>query len=71
MAKEENRNISELFREAFRSYRIERIHQRLDRIRAQAESRGPIPYSEDDVEDLVHEFRRERAARAVNTKRIA
>ncbi len=71
VAKKENRNISELFREAFRSYRMERLDRILETARAEAKARGPIPYTEDDVEDLVHELRRERAEQALNTKRIA
>jgi hypothetical protein len=57
VAKEENRNISELFREAFRSYRLDRIHGMLEVARAEAMKRGPIPYTEDDVEALVDEIR--------------
>jgi metal-responsive CopG/Arc/MetJ family transcriptional regulator len=59
IAKEESRTISELFREAFRAYTIERRNQRLDRIRAEVSKRGPSPYTEDDVEALVHEVRSE------------
>ena len=59
VAEEESRNISELFREAFRTYRIERIHRKLDKARAEAAARGPVPYTEDDVEALVDEIRSE------------
>ena len=62
VAKEESRNISELFREAFRAYRMERFHLALEAGRAEAAKRGPVPYSEDDVEALVHEVRAELAA---------
>ena len=64
VAKEESRNLSELFREAFRAYRIEKIHSRLDKFRAEAEKRGPIPYTEDDVEAIVDEIRRENFERS-------
>ena len=67
MAKKENRNISELFREAFRSYDIERIHRKLERFRAEAAARGPVKYTEDDVEMLVHEVRAEQRARMKKT----
>jgi metal-responsive CopG/Arc/MetJ family transcriptional regulator len=62
VAEEESRNISELFREAFRTYRIERIHRKLDKARAEAAARGPAPYTEDDVEALVDEIRSEHYA---------
>lgn len=67
VAKEESRNISELFREAFRAYRIERIHLKLEAARAEAAKRGLVLYTEDDVEALVHEVRAEMA----NKKRTA
>lgn len=62
-AKNENRNISELFREAFRGYRMERNEQKLISARAEAAKRVKVEYSEDDVESLVDEVRRERSAR--------
>jgi len=67
VAKDENRNISELFREAFRAYLMERNERKLIAARAEAAKQGPIPYTEDDVEALVHEVRREFARK----KRIA
>ena len=63
IADEESRNISELFREAFRTYRIQRFHKILDKARAEAAARGPIPYTEDDVEALVDEIRAENYAK--------
>lgn len=62
VADEESRNISELFREAFRTYRLERIHRKLDRARAEAAARGPSQYTEDDVESIVDEIRSEHYA---------
>jgi Arc/MetJ-type ribon-helix-helix transcriptional regulator len=59
VADEESRNISELFREAFRAYRFERIHNKLDVIRAEAAKRVTHHYTEDDVEALVDEIRSE------------
>ena len=66
-AKEESRNISELFREAFRQYRVHRIDRKLEAARAEAASRGSVPYTEEDVEGLVHEIRAERLARRKKT----
>jgi metal-responsive CopG/Arc/MetJ family transcriptional regulator len=57
VADEESRNISELFREAFRTYRIEKMHQRLAQIRAEAAKRTKTQYTEADVESLVDEIR--------------
>jgi metal-responsive CopG/Arc/MetJ family transcriptional regulator len=59
VAKDENRNISELFREAFRSYRMERMRGRLAEIRAEAAKRVTHRYTEEDVEALVDEIRSE------------
>jgi len=60
VAEEEDRNISELFREAFRVYRVDRAHRTLDAIRAAVAARGPARYTEDDVESLVDEVRSHR-----------
>jgi hypothetical protein len=59
VAKDENRNISELFREAFRTYRMERMRSRLAEIRAEAAKRVTHRYAEEDVEALVDEIRGE------------
>ena len=63
VAEEESRNISELFREAFRAYRMERRHRILAAARAEAAARGPVRYTEDDVEGIVDEIRAEQFAR--------
>jgi hypothetical protein len=57
IAKEESRNISELFREAFRFYRAERIRRRLKADLEYARTRNPKGYTEDDIERLVDEAR--------------
>ncbi len=56
LAEEENRSISEVFREAFRAYQWRLIEKRRQAIVA---SLPPTPYTADDVESLVHEVRRE------------
>jgi metal-responsive CopG/Arc/MetJ family transcriptional regulator len=56
-AKQESRNISELFREAFRSYRLRRVQARLRRDIAYARTRNPKSYTEADVESFVDEIR--------------
>jgi metal-responsive CopG/Arc/MetJ family transcriptional regulator len=62
LAQEESRNISELFREAFRSYRLERIHRKLETVRGSLRDRGRQQYVEDDVEKLVDEIRAKLSA---------
>jgi len=60
LAKREQRTISELFREAFRSYRAQRAaaaFAELDRI-GQSRNVNPSGYTERDVERLVNEARR-------------
>jgi metal-responsive CopG/Arc/MetJ family transcriptional regulator len=56
VARRESRNISELFREAFRIYRLEGVHRRLERARAAARLREPHP-EQTDVERFVDEVR--------------
>ncbi len=63
MARQESRNISELFREAFRTYRLPHMHRQLDEARAKARTRKPQAlYTEADVERFVDEARAELVA---------
>jgi Ribbon-helix-helix protein, copG family len=57
VARDESRNISELFREAFRLYKLQLIDKQLEAIRR---TLPPTSYTPDDVESLVHEVRLER-----------
>jgi len=59
VAKQESRNISELFREAFRTYRLERMQRKLAATRAAVAARTGQGYTENDVEELVDEIRAE------------
>jgi len=59
VARQESRNISELFREAFRTYRLERIQRKLAATRAAVTARTGQGYAENDVEELVDEIRAE------------
>jgi metal-responsive CopG/Arc/MetJ family transcriptional regulator len=59
LARTESRTMSELLREAFRTYRVEAARKRLAAGRAYAESRGPQSYAEQDVERMVDEARAE------------
>jgi hypothetical protein len=62
LAKQENRSMSELFREAFRIYHAQKIGAIFDEIGKYAASRNPNGYTEDDVERLVDEVRAEMRA---------
>jgi hypothetical protein len=64
VAKQESRNISELFREAFRTYRLDRMQRKLSATRAAVAVRTGLRYTEDDVEQLV-EMRLPRCGRSV------
>lgn len=57
VARDESRNISELFREAFRTYKADKFEKELEAIRR---TLPPTSYTPDDVESLVHEVRREQ-----------
>ena len=59
VAKQESRNISELFREAFRTYRLERMQRKLSAVRGAVAARTGPRYREEDVEHLVDEIRTE------------
>jgi predicted DNA-binding protein len=60
LAKAESRTMSELFREAFRSYRAEQVRKRLEAGHKYARERSPRAlYTQNDVERLVDEARRQ------------
>lgn len=61
-AKAESRTISELFREAFRTYRAQRIQALLKTSEAEGRHRKHQGYTQDDVERLIHEVRAEDGA---------
>lgn len=60
VAREESRNISELFREAFRVYQLERVQRTLELGRAEARAKGVPNYTEEDVERFVDQVRAEQ-----------
>lgn len=62
LAEIESRTMSELFREAFRTYRIEAVRKRLENGNAYAQRRASHHYTEADVEWLVDETRAELRA---------
>jgi metal-responsive CopG/Arc/MetJ family transcriptional regulator len=59
VAKQESRNISELFREAFRTHRLERVQRKLAIARTAVATRAGKPYTDQDVEELLDEIRTE------------
>jgi metal-responsive CopG/Arc/MetJ family transcriptional regulator len=67
----EHRTTSELFREAFRAYRAERVRTILDQSNAEAEARGHNGYTEEDVPRLAREVRAEMAAEQLVAKSVA
>jgi CopG family transcriptional regulator/antitoxin EndoAI len=62
LAKRDSRTMSELFREAFRSYYAQQARRTLEEIGEYAASRNP-GYTEADVPRLVKEVRRGKPAR--------
>ena len=58
-AKAENRTVSELFREAFRTYRSQRIRALIDSSVREGLRRKHQGHTRDDVERLIHEVRAE------------
>jgi metal-responsive CopG/Arc/MetJ family transcriptional regulator len=60
-AKAESRTISELFREAFRSYRAERVRALLDASQQAGRRKGHMGYTPDDVDRLIQETREKEA----------
>jgi len=62
LAKKESRTTSELFREAFRAYRAERIRNTFEKLQALAEANDSGKYGPEDIERLVDEDRAEQWA---------
>lgn len=56
-AKAESRTISELFREAFRTYRAQRVRALLEMSQAEGRRRKHQGHKPEDVERLIHELR--------------
>jgi metal-responsive CopG/Arc/MetJ family transcriptional regulator len=72
LAADEHRTVSELFREAFRSYQAQQVRRSLDEARRYARTRNQSQYAEQDVVRLSKEVRAEtstqRAKRSLNSK---
>lgn len=63
LAKRDSRSMSELFREAFRTYYAQQARKTLDEIREYAASRNPSRYTEADIPQLIREVRTEKRTR--------
>lgn len=59
VAEEESRTISELFREAFRTYRVERVQRKLMATRRIAAERASLQWPEDEIDLAVAKIRDE------------
>jgi metal-responsive CopG/Arc/MetJ family transcriptional regulator len=60
LARTDSRTISELFREAFRTYRALRVRALLNESQEIGLRTNPMGYTPDDVERLIHESRLEK-----------
>lgn len=63
IAKAESRTISELFREAFRTYRAGRVRALLDASQEAGRRTRHLGYGPEDVERLIHETRKRKSPR--------
>ena len=69
MAKRDGRNMSELFREAFRTYYAQQARRMLDEIGEYAANRNP-GYTEADIPRLIQEVRAQVRANGARSKRV-
>jgi metal-responsive CopG/Arc/MetJ family transcriptional regulator len=63
LAQRDSRTMSELFREAFRTYSAQQARRTLDELGEYAESRNPKAYTETDVPQLIQQVRAEKPRR--------
>lgn len=71
IAKRDSRTMSDLFREAFRSYQKERALKALREAAAYGATRNPYGYTEEDVPRLIKEVRAEMRAEQQRKLRAA
>lgn len=70
LAKEENRTMSELLREALRRYQSEREWEPIRSYGTMAAEMAGVK-TEEDVVDLIHEFRKERRRKQGKSQQVA
>jgi predicted transcriptional regulator len=63
LAQRDSRTMSELFREAFRTYSVQQARRTLDELGEYAEGRNPKGYTEADVPRLIQQVRAEKRRR--------
>ena len=63
LAQRDSRTMSELFREAFRTYSAQQGRRTLDELGEYAEGRNPKGYTEADVPRLIQQVRAEKPRR--------
>jgi predicted DNA-binding protein len=63
LAQRDSRTMSELFREAFRTYSAQQARRTLDELGDYAEGRNPKGYTEADVPRLIQQVRAEKPRR--------
>jgi CopG family transcriptional regulator/antitoxin EndoAI len=63
LAQRDSRTMSELFREAFRTYSAQQARRTLDEMGGYAAGRNPKGYTEADVPRLIKEVRAEKPRR--------
>ncbi len=63
LAQRDSRTMSELFREAFRTYSAQQARSTLDELGAYAAGRNPKGYTEADVPRLIRQVRTEKPRR--------
>lgn len=63
LARRDSRSMSELFREAFRTYSAQQARRTLDELGEYAEGRNPNGYTEADVPRLIRHVRAEKPRR--------
>jgi predicted DNA-binding protein len=69
LAKQENRTMSELMREAFRAYSERQVARFFDEMGEYAKTRNPRGYTEQDIPRLIAEVRAEKKAERKPSKR--
>ena len=67
MAQRDSRTMSELFREAFRTYSTQQARRTLDELGEYAAGRNPKGYAEADVPRLIKDVRAEKRRRKVRS----
>ena len=63
LAQRDSRTMSELFREAFRTYSAQQARRTMDELGEYAEGRNPKGYTEADVPRLIQQVRTEKPSR--------